>query len=223
MNPIEHADAKEWLKGKEGVDANVVVYDPPYAVGSPVRGREDGAAGSVFAPFGFLHQTLALSRNVLAPGGVCLVFCDWRRMADLAYIASTVGLRASTCVSWVRTRPGTGGFMRSAWDPILVVSRGTPSIVDKKAVPNVIMADYPTKKRHPYQKPRKVFEVLFSRVCIIGDLIVDPFAGSGVTYDVAEQMGLKWFGCDIDSQYVGSPANKGLQTTPKDAEQKLLF
>ena len=52
---IEHADALQWLKEQPPGEATAIIMDPPYAVGTPVRGREDGAAGSVFAPFGFLH------------------------------------------------------------------------------------------------------------------------------------------------------------------------
>lgn len=195
------ADAKEWLKEREGVGASVVVYDPPYAVGTPVRGKEDGAAGSVFAPFGFLHETLRSARAALREGGIVLVFADWRRMADMGYLCSTVGLRPSTCVAWVRTRPGTGGLLRSSWDPILIASRGVPDAVDRAAVRNVIEANYPTKRRHPYEKPRKLFEVLFPRVCRDGELVLDPFAGSGVSAEVCKEKGYRWQGCDVDPEF----------------------
>lgn len=198
---IERADALEWLEARRAEEATFVVYDPPYAVGTPVRGKEDGAAGSVFGPFGFLSQTLALSARVLRPGGVVAIFADWRRMADLAYIATTVGLRASTCVAWVRTRPGTGGLFRASWDPILMVSRGVPDAVDRAAVRNVIEANYPSKRVHPYEKPAAVFEHLFPRVCRPGDLVLDPFAGSGVSRRVALAQGLRWAGCDIDPAF----------------------
>ena len=195
------ADSRRWLAEREGVDASVVVFDPPYAVGTPVRGKDDGAAGSVFGPFGFLHETLRASRNALKEGGICLVFADWRRMYDMAYLCSTVGLRPSTCVAWTRNRPGTGGLLRSAWDPILVASRGVPKAVDRAAVRNVIEADYPSKRRHPYEKPSKLFEVLFPRICEPGDLVLDPFAGSCVTRSVCETLGFQWQGCDIDPAF----------------------
>jgi site-specific DNA-methyltransferase (adenine-specific) len=195
------ADARAWLASLSGSDAAVVVYDPPYAVGTPVRGREDGAAGSVFAPFGFLHETLRAARATLRDGGVVLIFADWRRMADMGYMCSTVGLRPSTCIAWTRKRPGTGGIMRSAWDPILIASRGVPLAVDRAAVRNVIEADYPTKRRHPYEKPAKIFETIFPRVCKPGDLVLDPFAGSGVSGRVAQSLGLRWNGCDIDPAF----------------------
>ena len=50
----EWADALEWLDAQPEGETTFVVYDPPYAVGTPVRGREDGAAGSVFGPLSFM-------------------------------------------------------------------------------------------------------------------------------------------------------------------------
>lgn len=201
---IDHADALDWLAEQPSGEATFVVFDPPYAVGSPVRGREDGAAGSVFGPLSFMSQTLKLSATVLRPGGVVAIFCDWRRMADLGYIASTVGLRPATCVAWTRKRPGTGGLFRAAWDPILIVSRGTPDAIDRAAIRNVIEADYTTKRVHPYEKPAAVFDHLYSRICREGDIVLDPFAGSGVSGRVALERGLIWRGCDIDADFASA-------------------
>jgi DNA modification methylase len=197
----ERADALSWLADQPAATATVVVYDPPYAVGTPVRGREDGAAGSVFGPLSFMSRTLALSARTLRPGGICMIFADWRRMPDLGYIASTVGLRPATCVAWVRTRPGTGGLFRASWDPILIVARGVPDALDRAAVRNVVEANYPTKRRHPYQKPPEVFRHVFSRICKPGDLVLDPFAGAGTSAEVAAELELRWRGCDIDPDY----------------------
>lgn len=198
---IAHADALEWLPTLPDACARAVIFDPPYAVGSPVRGREDGAAGSVFGPLSFMARTLREVTRILVPGGVCMIFADWRRMPDLAYVASTVGLRPATEVAWVRTRPGTGGLLRSSWDPILVVARGVPDAIDRAAIRNVVVADYPTKRVHPYEKPAAVYEHVLSRVVRAGDLVVDPFAGSGSSRVAALGLGAKWLGCDIDPAY----------------------
>jgi DNA modification methylase len=196
--PTTWGDALLWLPTLSADSARAVIYDPPYAVGSPVRGREDGAAGSVFGPFSFLSRTLREVARVLMPGGIALLFADWRRMPDLNYIASTVGLRPATQVAWIRNRPGTGGLLRSAWDPISIVSRGVPDALDRAAIPNVICADYPSKRSHPYGKPPEIYRHILRRVCRPGELVVDPFAGSGVTRDVALDLGCYWLGCDID-------------------------
>lgn len=201
---VDHADAMDWLSAYQGRNATCLIFDPPYAVGSPVRGREDGAAGSVFGPLSFMSKTLAMSAKCLRSGGIAAIFADWRRMPDLAYVATTVGLRASTCISWTRNRPGTGGLFRSAWDPILIVSRGTPDAVDRAAIRNVIHADYPTKRRHPYEKPKGVYSHIYQRICRPGDLVLDPFAGSANSGRAAVEMGLHWKGCDIDPNYCGA-------------------
>lgn len=212
---IDHADALDWLAAVEPGTASAVIFDPPYAVGTPVRGREDGAAGSVFAPFGFLHRTMSQCARVLRPGGIIIIFCDWRRMHDLGYMASMTGLRPASCVAWIRNRPGTGGLFRSSWDPILIAARGVPDAVDRAAVRNVVItddvvdmitddvvaADYPARRTHPYGKPPEVLVHILSRACRPGDLVLDPFAGSGSSRAAAEKLDLVWRGCDIDPQF----------------------
>jgi len=108
-----------------------------------------------------MHRALQETARVLVPGGIGVMFADWKRMPDLLYIASISGLRPSTCIAWVRSRPGTGGLFRSAWDPIQIVARGVPRANDRAAIRNVIEADYDTKRRHPYGKPAKVFQEIF--------------------------------------------------------------
>ncbi|MET9445051.1 DNA methyltransferase [Streptomyces sp. NPDC006610] len=198
---IEHRYAEEWLAEIEPGTVTAVIFDPPYAVGTPVRGREDGAAGSVFTPFRMLNTWLRLSARTLRPGGIVAIFADWRRMPDLGYMATTVGLRASTCIAWTRTSPGTGGLLRSAWDPILIASRGTPDAIDRAAIPNVVQASYPSKKRHPYEKPVEVYTHFLQRIARPGEIILDPFAGSGNSRTAATSLGLDWRGCDIDPNY----------------------
>lgn len=219
MSLIVHADALEWLPSVESASARAVIFDPPYAVGSPVRGREDGAAGSVFGPLSFMARTLREVSRVLVPGGVALVFADWRRMPDLAYVASTVGLRPATQVAWVRNRPGTGGLLRASWDPILVVARGVPDVIDRAAIRNVVVADYPTRRRHPYEKPPEVYKHVLARVARPGDLVLDPFAGSGSSRVAALDLGCEWRGCDIDPEFVDAAALAAAGAVRAEEEQ----
>lgn len=198
---MSHADALQWLEECPEGTATAVIFDPPYAVGTPVRGREDGAAGSVFGPLSFLSRTMILAARALRPGGIVMIFTDWRRLPDMGYIASTSGLRPATCVAWVRNRPGTGGLLRASWDPVLVAARGVPDAVDRAAIRNVVVADYPSKRKHPYEKPPEVYRHILARICRPGDLVLDPFAGSASSRAAAEMLGLRWRGCDIDAAY----------------------
>lgn len=195
-------DALLWLPTLDADSTKAVIFDPPYAVGTPVRGREDGAAGSVFGPLSFMARTLRECHRILVPGGIVAIFADWRRMPDLLYVASTVGLRPATQIAWVRTRPGTGGLFRSSWDPIAIVARGVPDAIDRAAIRNVVEANYASKRAHPYEKPVEVYEHFLKRVIVPGDVVVDPFAGSSNSRIAAENCGATWLGCDIDPDFV---------------------
>jgi hypothetical protein len=44
-----------------------------------MRGREDGAAGSVSGPFSFMHWTMELCARAVLPKGIMIVFCMGER------------------------------------------------------------------------------------------------------------------------------------------------
>lgn len=57
------------------------------------------------------------------------------------------------------------------------------------------------KTPHPTQKPEELLRKLVLASSNMGDVIVDPFLGSGTTAVVAEQLHRKWKGCDAFFQY----------------------
>ena len=224
---IVHDDALHWLRAQQPGSARVVVFDPPYSRGSPVRGREDGAAGSTYEPFGFLHEALKLSARALlappAPGaktefdqegpyGIVVCFGDWELLPTLGTLTAMSGLRQRTHLVWLQDKAGSGRLFRGDADPVLIVSAHAPDIVGGVHAPaakNWIIAKAPQGKRrvHPYQKPPELLEYIFRRVCRRGDTILDPFAGSGSSRVAAEnlKLDLRWSGCDVDEQFAEVP------------------
>lgn len=57
------------------------------------------------------------------------------------------------------------------------------------------------KTPHPTQKPEVLVRKFVLASSNIGDLILDPFSGSGTTLVTAEQLGRRWLGCDLSTQY----------------------
>ena len=54
---------------------------------------------------------------------------------------------------------------------------------------------------HPTQKPEEVLRKFILASSQEGDLIIDPFSGSGTTLVVSEQLNRRWLGCDLDVTY----------------------
>ena len=75
---------------------------------------------------------------------------------------------------------------------------------------------------HLAQMPEKIIE----RICLLaseeGDLIADFFMGSGTTAVVADRLGRRWFGCDINPAYV-EMALKRIEIDCKKRAQQGLF
>ena len=57
------------------------------------------------------------------------------------------------------------------------------------------------KTAHPTQKPEELLRKLVLASSNPGDIVADPFSGSGTTCVVAEQLGRRWLGCDSDPTY----------------------
>lgn len=54
---------------------------------------------------------------------------------------------------------------------------------------------------HPTQKPMELIRRLVLASSDQGDLVIDPFGGSGTTYAVCEETGRRWLGCERDEGY----------------------
>jgi len=57
------------------------------------------------------------------------------------------------------------------------------------------------KTPHPTQKPEALIRKFVLASSNLGDLVIDPFSGSGTTLVVAEQLGRRWMGCELNWEY----------------------
>lgn len=57
------------------------------------------------------------------------------------------------------------------------------------------------KTKHPTQKPEELLRKFILAASNPGEIVLDPFSGSGTTLVVAEQLGRRWIGCEINEEY----------------------
>lgn len=58
------------------------------------------------------------------------------------------------------------------------------------------------KERHRWEQDPSWAEYLIAKLSDEGDLVLDPFMGSGTTAVAADRLGRRFFGCDINPEYV---------------------
>lgn len=74
----------------------------------------------------------------------------------------------------------------------------------------------PENTPHPAQKPEKLFAKLVLASSKEDDFVFDPFVGSGTSAVVAEKLGRRWCGIDINREYL-CWARKRICATQRDA------
>ena len=65
-----------------------------------------------------------------------------------------------------------------------------------------VFHDLVEERMHPYSKPETLVARLVRNHSEAGDIIFDPFMGSGTTAVAAKKLGRHYFGCDINPEYV---------------------
>ena len=63
------------------------------------------------------------------------------------------------------------------------------------------------KALHPTQKPEKLIEIFIIAGSLRGNVVLDPFMGSGTTAVVAKKLGRRWVGIEAEKTFV-TAANK---------------
>jgi len=57
------------------------------------------------------------------------------------------------------------------------------------------------EKKHPTQKPYKLLERIIKCASIEGDIVLDPFMGSGMSALVSKKLNRNFLGCELDEKY----------------------
>jgi DNA modification methylase len=223
--------------------AAMVITDPPYNL--PIkkiqgRGRikhgnfAQGSGEMSSAEFGrFLRVVLALAAKHSANGSIHFVFMDWRHMGELLAAGSAIYSELKTLIAWVKTTPAQGSFYRSQHELVFVFKNG-----DATHVNNVQLGrhgrnrsnvwTYPGMNTfragrlddlamHPTVKPVALVADAMRDCSRRGDIVLDPFMGSGTTIMAAERVGRRAYGLEMDPLYVDVAVRRWQAYTRRDA------
>lgn len=100
-------------------------------------------------------------------------------------------------VQAVSSQYGGAGHRRDRWTPHPLGAKPR-DVLDIPTLCNGMQE----KTDHPTQKPLELLRKLVAASSNRGDLVVDPFAGSGTTLAAAAALGRRWEGADAEPRYV---------------------
>ncbi len=204
---------------------DLIVADPPYNLGKDYGNYHDLKAWHEYESF--TRDWLTQAVRLLKPNGSLYVFMGVRFIAKLFLILEEdFELDFNGWITWHYTQ-GMGrktGFS-SRHEDILYFTQAQDYTfnLDDIRIPQKYYRERnnmaganpgdvwqfshvhysnPERENHPTQKPEALMERIIRASSNLGDIVLDPFVGSGTTCRVAKALGRKWIGIDINPEYI---------------------
>lgn len=209
-------DCLDVLEQLERADA--VITDPPYCSGARTSAGVSGRGGMsrgqrwASAPIandrmtvtGFtwlIRHVAQASYRLLPDGGSFLSFIDWRQYPTLYAVIESVNFRAQQMVVWDKSDMALGNGFRNQHELVLHAAKGVPTI-HHRGTANVLRCKrISSSDDHPTEKPVGIMSQLIGVVTGPGEMILDPFMGSGTTGVAALTSGRHFIGIEVDPTF----------------------
>jgi len=211
-NKIILADANKFIKKIPNKSVDLVLTDPPYGV--------DRTRWDKVAPTAWCNKIL----RVMKDDASLIIFCGKQNRFEVERALREAGLTFWQELVWVYRNGGVTrknsynghhepilwfvknkenfhfDFGKALWiDTWTAINHSRPQSNFKK-----------DKKIHPTQKSLNVVKRLVKYHTKKGDIVLDPFMGSGTTAVASKELDRNFIGCEINSEYV-QMANKRLK------------
>jgi site-specific DNA-methyltransferase (adenine-specific) len=203
-------DAVEWLRRMPAESLDLVVTDPAYeslekhrAVGTTTRLKHSKSSSNdwfrIFpnARFGELLDEIF---RVLKKNRHFYLFCDAETMFVVKPEAERAGFKFWKPLVWDKKTIGMGYHYRARYEFILFFEKG------KRRLNDLGVADVITVPRvhrgYPAEKPPAVSELLITQSTEPGEVVADPFMGSGSVGVAALGLGRRFLGTDLNPEAV---------------------
>lgn len=206
---LVNGDSSIELKKLESNSIDLILTDPPFAIGlDKLDKMADAWADKIYddEKYGVLdtlEKVLTECYRVLKDDRHIYVFFDARHQHSVLTLMRRVGFAVNPVpCSWNKQATGMGGSpysYSSSYEPILFGMKGrrpltTPGKANVFTVPRIP----PGKKIHPTQKPSSLLRMMIEQSSLPGELVADPYAGSGSTLVSSIEVGRRCWGCEKD-------------------------
>lgn len=207
---LARADAVDWLRKLPDGSVDCFITDPAYeslekhrAIGTTTRLKHSKASSndwfSIF-PNSRFEELFSEAWRVLRKNSHLYMFCDAETMFVAKPIAERVGFKFWKPLVWDKKRIGMGYHYRARYEFVLFFEKG------KRKLNDLGLADIIEAPRvhngYPTEKPVEVSEVLITQSTEAGELVIDPFCGSGSVGVAAVRNGRNFWGSDLCAEAI---------------------
>ena len=147
--------------------------------------------------------------RVLKNKAHCYIMINSRNLKDLQVEAEKVGFKFQNLLIWDKGNVTPNQYYMGGYELILMLRKGGAKPINNMGTSNIIkIPNIIGKKQHPTEKPIKLMEILIENSSNEGDVVMDPFMGSGSTAKAADNLKRKFIGSEIDETYFNITLNR---------------
>jgi DNA modification methylase len=224
-------DPRSYVTLMDGRNARLVFTDPPYNVKIDGHATGLGAIHHKSFPMAagemsqgeftdFLASAFSNVASHSIDGSLHYIFMDWRHMTEILTAGTDVYSELKAVCVWVKDNGGMGSLYRSRHELIFVFKSGREGHRNNIQLGQfgryrTNVWNYPGANSfsrstaegnllelHPTVKPVALVADAIMDCSARGDVVLDPFLGSGTTVIAAERTGRICYGVELDPAYV---------------------
>lgn len=210
LNKIYNMDCLEGMKLIPDNSIDLIVTDPPYKTTS--RGSSGGTGGILKEEINkrgkvFKHNDIEFNEwlpelyRVLKDTGHAYIMSNNKNLKDMLMEIENVGFNIYKTLIWAKNSPITNMYYMDSHEYIIFCRKGKAKRVNNCGTKSVLNVDNPRNKVHPTEKPVELMEVLINNSSQEGELVLDPFMGSGTTAIACINNNRNYIGFELDKQY----------------------
>jgi adenine-specific DNA-methyltransferase len=225
-NNIIQGDATSLILSLDTASVDCIITDPPYGddnlpFGQPHR-TEKEFDDSPEAALALLRSIGPELRRVLKPSGHLYAFFGpklYQQSIDL-WKAAGFEVRGVVCI-WHKIGGDTGTVnwdkdYAPTWEPFLFAHNGERRLAHKRENVFDYKPDSGDQRFHPNQKPVPLICELIAQSTDPGDVILDPFGGSGSVAVAATQTHRKFLTFELNERFVSVIKQRVIEAAEKE-------
>ncbi|KKM01176.1 hypothetical protein LCGC14_1797050 [marine sediment metagenome] len=209
-NQIVLSDYIAYLIHLPPQSVDLIVTDPPYA--SLEKHKAVGTTTRLdshwfpIIPNEAYPRFFQLMWTLLKPNSHFYMFCDDETSDIAVRDGKAAGFTYWKRIVWDKARMGMGYHYRNSYEFILFFEKGKRNL-NSRGIRDVLSFKRIQRKHdhpdfYPTEKPVELLELLVTQSSQPGELVLDPFLGSGSTVVAAKQLGRRYWGCDIQERSI---------------------
>lgn len=200
-NKIIHGNCIGIMRQLPNNCIDLIITDPPYG-DNVAYGWHNKTIKNNGNPL-INCQALAEFYRILKKNSSVYIFTNWKHYPFLTeFILRYTKFKIRHLVVWKKHNFGLGWAFRHQYELILVLEKGKPkyNLTNFSDVQTCSHINH-NKDNHPHQKPVDLIIKMIQHSSKEGDVILDPFCGSGSVCVACQKTGRRWIGIELDARY----------------------